>query len=89
MRRPIHRIRAAHGCEHLRYASDPSNKECALRRPRRQGSDETQDKAGKLMLLLAPDRQRWADHDSPVMSIGLDGIRRVLLPTKPARAMYE
>jgi len=32
MRRSVHRIRAAHGCEHLRYASDPSNKECALRR---------------------------------------------------------
>jgi hypothetical protein len=28
-------------------------------------------KAGKLMLLVAPDRERWADHDSPVMSIGL------------------
>ena len=54
MRRPIHRIRAAHGCEHLRYASDPSNKECALRRlprPRavgivRRGAE----KAGKLIL---------------------------------------
>ena len=42
MRRPIHRIRAAHGCEHLRYASDPSSKECALRRlprPRAVGGD--------------------------------------------------
>ncbi len=42
--------------------------------PRGQGSDESQDKAGKLMLLVAPDRQRWADHDSHGMSVGLDGI---------------
>jgi hypothetical protein len=73
MRRPIHRIRAAHGCEYLRYASGPSNKECALRASPGQGplaaSAETPDKAEKLMLFAAPDRDRWADIDSPVMSI--------------------
>ena len=74
MRRPIHRIRAAHGCEHFRYASDPGNKES--RSPARsQGpsaaSGETPDKAGRLMLLVARDRGRSADSDSPAMSIWL------------------
>jgi hypothetical protein len=32
-RRPFYRIGEAHGCEHLRYASDPSNKESAARLP--------------------------------------------------------
>ena len=58
MRGPVHRIRAAHGYEHLRYASDPSNKECALRRlsrPRAVGaSAEAPKKAGKLMLSSDP-----------------------------------
>jgi len=39
-------------------------------------------KAGKLMLLVAPDRERWADHDSPVMSIGLSSDCR---PTAAVR----
>jgi hypothetical protein len=48
MRRPIHRIRAARGCEHLRYARGPSNKESRSLASRGQGplaaSDETPDK---------------------------------------------
>ena len=58
MRGPVHRIRAAHGCEHLRYASDPSNKNVRSVASRDQGplaaSAETPKKAGKLMLSSDP-----------------------------------
>jgi hypothetical protein len=45
---PVYRIREAHGCEHPVYASDPSNKESALRRrPKRKGVSTSRRKAGK------------------------------------------
>jgi hypothetical protein len=65
MRRPVHRIRAAHGWEHLRYASDPGNKECALRRlPRPRAIGGVRQDAGKSRkadALVGPDREQWAD----------------------------
>ena len=66
MRGPVHRIRAAHGCEHPRYASDPSNKECALRRlsrPRAVGGVRRDaEKSRKADALVGPDREQWADN---------------------------
>src|SRR5277367_1743515 len=40
------------------------------------------DKAGKLMLLVAPDRERWPESDSPLMPIGLSSDCR---PTAAVR----
>ena len=72
MRGPVHRIRAAHGCEHLRYASDPSNKECALRRlsrPRAVGGVRRDaEKSRKADALVGPDREQWAGSGPSVAS---------------------
>src|SRR5277367_2835385 len=54
----------AHGCEPLRYASDPSNKECALRRlPRPRAVGIVRRAAGKSQKadpFVGPDRKQWA-----------------------------
>ena len=71
-RRPVHRIRVPHGCEHLRYASDPSNKECALRRfPRPRAMGVVRQAAGKNRkadFLVGPDRMQWAGSGPSVTS---------------------
>jgi hypothetical protein len=86
-RPPVHRIREAHGCERLVYASDPSNKESALRRhpqPKAVSTVRRKDLRKLLAELVAGTRKEPGREHSSVLEDRKPAGRFLTAPKPPA-----